>query len=311
MIERMAEEPAISLGRVAQFKRKLWIRKHAARGWFDPAAQSGSTGLFIGGCGRSGTTVFKEMLQRHPAVACGPEASFFGIKFYPANISNRWPFSFAEIDAWVNRTSSVVQFADEFLTHYAKEQGKTLWADKTPNNVRATGRILHSFPNGRFIHVLRDARDVVCSLRTHPKEQIIKGRVTPVKTNKPIALCARRWAQDVACGLPYRGHPRYMEVRYEELVGEPAEAMKRVCDFLQLDYADELINPTNDSEKRRADVLNNSGATGKLTNVRVGRWRKDLSPRERMVTAATCGELMIATGYSADNTWVSEEAGAC
>lgn len=301
----MPEEPAISLGRFAQLKRKLWVRRQAARGWFDGAAQSPTAGLFVGGCGRSGTTVFKEILQRHPAVACGPEASFFGIKFYPANISNRWPFTFAEIDAWVARTDSVVQFADEFLTRYAQGEGKTLWADKTPNNVRATGRILHAFPNGRFIHVLRDPRDVVCSLRHHPKEIIRSGRVMPVKTNKPIAVCARRWANDVAFGLPYRGHPRYMEVRYEDLVGDAEAVMRRVCSFLGLDYSDDLMRPTNDTEAKRASVLNNAGATGRLTGSSIGRWERDLSAAERRTTATICGELMIAAGYAENLDWAA------
>ncbi len=52
-----------------------------------------------------------------------------------------------------------------FYELYAESQGKARWGDKTPRYMRAMPRIEKALPEARFIHIIRDGRDVALSQR--------------------------------------------------------------------------------------------------------------------------------------------------
>ena len=82
------------------------------------------------------------------------------------------------------------------------------------------------FPEARFIHVVRDGRDVVCSMRQHPDRRWVDGAW--VKVHRPLSLeqYAERWVADTEAGVAHRGDPRYLEVRYEDLVQDPLAVLR-------------------------------------------------------------------------------------
>jgi hypothetical protein len=69
------------------------------------------------------------------------------------------------------------------------------WSEKTPGNVRVLDRIFEYFPRARFIHVIRDGRDVVCSTRTHPKFRVVDGKEVLTGILRPADECAERWVE--------------------------------------------------------------------------------------------------------------------
>ncbi len=292
---------------VRRFRERFAQRRLRARGWYDPAARSDARGIIIGGCGRSGTTVFKEMLNRHPRIACGPETSMFGLPFDPRRIAIYWNIPLEQLTALMDESEHLPRFAERFYGDFVRREGKARWADKTPNNVRAVGRILTWFPRARFIHVIRDGRDVVCSLRHHPKERIRGGRIVPVNTVNTIEFCCRRWVQDTSAGLAYANHPRCFELRYEHLIADPEGVLRRVCDFLGEDYDPAMLDPSRTKhETPTGQVLNNPGASSAVVGRSIGRWRRDLTPDERAEFVDRAGELLIALGYAEDHGWVNQ-----
>lgn len=284
-------------------------REHRLRaaGWYTLSARSDMDAVFIGGCGRSGTSLFKEVLSRHPVLACGPETSLFGLPFYLPNMSEMWGIPISELRVMQDESSNLVSFAERFAHRFLTEESKRRWVEKTPNNIRAIGKLLTWFPNARFVHVIRDGRDVVCSLRHHPKRRIVNGKVVPVHRNNPVSITAKRWVEDTAAGLAYRGHPRVIEVRYEALVSEPARIFREVCDFIGEEFDPSMLAPArNDASPTRPGMnLNNSEASAGISPRSVGRWAKDLRPEERQTFVDIAGELLITLGYASDHAWAS------
>lgn len=274
-----------------------------ASGWYDPSARSDQHAVFIGGCGRSGTTLFKEVLNRHPNLACGPETSLYGLPFSVDNIAAPWGIDRDELLSLQASSQNLIGFADRFSQRFLDQEGKRRWVEKTPNNVRAIGPILTWYPNARFIHVIRDGRDVACSLRNHPKERIENGRIVPLKTNNPMDRCATRWRDDVADGLAYRGHPRVTEVRYEDLVRDPASEFARVCTFIGESFDEAMLHASDNEPARVGQNLNNPGASSAITHRAIGRWERDLSDTERRTVDDIAGELLIALSYADDHGW--------
>lgn len=292
--------------RLAQRRRHQIERQLRDDGWYDPAARSGIDAVFVGGCGRSGTTVFKEVLNRHPRLACGPETSLFGLPFNIDNMAAPWGIDRDELAAMQQDSPNLVGFAERFAARFLAETGKQRWVEKTPNNVRAIGPMLTWFPNCRFIHLIRDGRDVACSLRHHPKERVVDGRIVPVHSNNPVEKSATRWRDDTAGGLAYRSHPRVLEVRYEALVSRPAETFTRVCEFIGERFDPAILDPSDAAPERPGQNMNNPGAGSGITPKSVGRWKKDLSAEERRRFFDTAGELLIALGYASDDAWVTD-----
>jgi protein-tyrosine sulfotransferase len=290
--------------RLAQRRRLRHDERLREQGWYDPSPRSTQEAVFIGGCGRSGTTLFKEVLNRHPRLACGPETSLFGLPFSVDNIAAPWGIDREELLAMQRDSLNLLAFADRFAQRFLEQEGKQRWVEKTPNNIRAIGPILTWYPNARFIHVIRDGRDVACSLRNHPKERIEQGKIVPIKTNNPMDRCATRWRDDVGDGLAYRDHPRVMEVRYEDLVRDPAQHFAKVCAFIGEEFDASMLHASENEPARPGQNLNNPGASSAITPKAIGRWQGDLSPSERRIVDDISGELLITLGYATDHSWV-------
>ena len=276
------------------------------QGWYDPHARSAMDPVFIGGCGRSGTTLFKELLNRHSRCACGPETSLYGLPFNIENIAAPWDMDPAHLLELQRKSKNLIEFADRFAAEFLASEQKQRWVEKTPNNVRAIDRLLTWYPKCKFIHVVRDGRDVVCSLRHHPKERVIDGKIVPVENNHPVERSATRWIKDTTMGLAYKDHPRCLEVRYETLVSDPESELKRVCAFIDEPFEPAMLDASSDSNQRSGQNLNNAGAARPISAKSVGRWKTDLRADERGAFVDLAGELMIALGYISDHSWVDD-----
>src|SRR5262245_22883647 len=114
-----------------------------------------------------------------------------------------------------------------FYELYADRQGKPRWGDKTPIYVTSMREIGSSLGEARFVHLIRDGRDVALSRRR-------RG----MGAGKPIADTAARWRRRIerARADARRLRGRYLELRFEDLIAAPEPALKRICALVELDY---------------------------------------------------------------------------
>ncbi len=261
-----------------------------------------SDAVFILGCGRSGTTLLRAMLSRHPRLWGGPESWIFVQPIEPKTLAWKFGVDESAVRALLASSPTAVQFAGKFFDQCAHTAGKERWIEKTPRHVQCLAYLLSSFPRARFIHMIRDGRDVACSLRNHPKAAIRGNRVIPLQTNNPIQKCIRRWVDDTSAGLTYRGHPRLSEVRYEELALNPEPVVRRVCTFLGEDFTEKLLatEPTDTAKTQgdRARSPSNIMSFDSVTTSSIGRWKKDLSSSELATVMRIGGPLLEALGYA-------------
>lgn len=282
---------------------RLDQRRFRRSPWYAADQRSLDDGVFIVGCGRSGTTLLREMLCRHSAFGGGPETLFFVKTLDPAYLSVLTGASQTELEAMRARATSLVEFAQEYYRAQASRDGKRRWVDKTPMHVRALPRILRCFPEARVIHLIRDGRDVACSLRHHPKERVHRGRIVPNRVDRPIEACAERWLRDVGAGLAFASHPRVETLRYERLVADPEAELRRACRFLGEPFEVAMLDSDPAGAERAGALINNANAKEGVSRSQEGRWTRDLSPPERELVDRVAGELLIALGYAADHSW--------
>jgi uncharacterized membrane protein YkvA (DUF1232 family) len=276
--------------------------------------------VVVGGAARSGTTMLRTVLGRHPQVASGPETTVLLRRITaPRHLGPRLRRDAAEIEQWQFESQSQIEFVEHFHRAALRESGRSVWVEKTPANVFRFGFVKRHFPNARLVHIVRDGRDAACSLRCQPWAKIA-GDV-PRDSPEAARRCGMMWAASVRAGIRHRGHPRYFELRYEELVARPAETLLPLLTFLDLPwderllatdmslprpsplaaYSDDFRDAVQLSLERDARVASHS-----IFDVSVGRWRRDLSPEDIEALAPVVGNLLIALGYEHDHRWASD-----
>src|SRR3954468_21460739 len=182
------------------------------------------------GCVRSGTTVLRALLDSHPDLAVPPESYFvipalqardryerpagLDLDRLLADVGTErsypdWHLDPAGLDEVRDAAPASVPDAVLALYRaYAHQQGKARAGDKTPLHLLHVHLLATSFPTARFLHIVRDGRDVVPS--------ILDMAFGPDRFAEGVLFWQRRVEQGRAAGARL-GPGRYREIRYEEL----------------------------------------------------------------------------------------------
>src|SRR5918993_4626883 len=119
---------------------------------FRAAAPSTFDPIVLGGCGRSGTTLLRMMLDSHPRICCGPESSLFRRRAVDTRwLADRFGFRHDEVREIHDRASSRPAFIEAFAALCMRKAGKARWAEKTPRNISRIAEIFSWFPAARFV----------------------------------------------------------------------------------------------------------------------------------------------------------------
>ncbi len=166
----------------------------------------------------------------------------------------------------------------------------------------------------RVINVVRDPRDVVVS-QYHYHRKIKK-----IADDSPIEKFVTRflagetcphgsWGQNVATWLyTSEGNPRYLLLRYEDLIADTPRELAKVASFLNLPSSPELLGQAVErSSADRMRTLEKQQDHGLYRNSRKdmsfvraagsGGWRKDLPVEQAARLEAAWGPLMLHLGY--------------
>jgi hypothetical protein len=248
--------------------------------------------VVIGGSPRSGTTLLRSILGRHPAIFAGAESTVFLHRVSaPEDIAERLDLHAEEVELWQRQSRSQMEFIERCAAGVLLRSGKRFWAEKTPHNVKRFGFVRRRFPHARLVHVVRDGRDVVCSLRRKP---FAKLDGAACDSEAAARRCAVQWRTSVKAGLRFRGRPNYHEVRYEALVANPEPVLRALLEFLGLPWDDALLQA--DAHPVRPDPYE-PRASGQIFDSAIGRWRHELSPAHRDAVRVLTGPLLARLGY--------------
>jgi hypothetical protein len=223
--------------------------------------------VFVVGCPRSGTTLLQRILDAHPAVAICDET--FWIPYFfkrriglssdgmvtPELISRLFDYyKFYRMKAGRDELKSLcvterpMHYAD-FVSHifdlYGHARGKPLVGDKTPDYVRNLQTLSTLWPQAKFVHLIRDGRDVALSAINWKRKAGKLASLFRTWGEDPVTTAAFWWEWHVRHGrgaAHWLGSERYYEVRYEALVANPAQECVRLCAFLGLPYQETMLH---------------------------------------------------------------------
>ena len=298
--------------------------------------------FFILGHARSGTTLLMRLARLHPEVHCNYQAHFFTRKPLLKSLVDS-----AEIEEWLTRKSNrwnhgrdlsplVLRAAADFIMERdAVREGKRIVGDKSPSSVihGQVVRDMHSlYPDAKIVNIVRDGRDVLISerfrnfveeskfLTAEDKRIIADLKVDPapfsdgrrsIFTETFIRSIASRWVNDLTetdaeATKLYDGN--YHTLRYEDLLTNPFEEMKKLWAFLGVKEisnsleagvkAEMSSNPDGEWQAQR-----NEGIASFLPKGQAGNWQRLFTARDKTQFKEIAGEMLVRWGYEKDGNW--------
>lgn len=261
-----------------------------------PRSEAGPI-VVIGGAARSGTTLLRTTLGRHPLIASVPETTVFLRRVSsPTTIGERLGWDPALVLRWQRESRSQAEFIAQVQRAVLQETGKAIWAEKTPHNIQRLRFVRRHFRSAKLVHIIRDGRDVVCSLRRTPFAKLDHAHWDSVAATR---RCAVQWRTSVKAGLRLRGDPAYYELRYEDLVRNPEPALRALLGFLGIPWDDGVLIPMTGA----MDDADAARAAGQIFDSSIGRWRRDLSQADRNTLRLLIGPQLVRLGYESDLVW--------
>jgi len=284
-------------------------------------------GLILLGAPRSGTTWLQSMLGSHPRIATPQELHLFSDYLHP--LWTKWrrhlDYPVSDRRTGLSNCFTEEEFEDSLRGIVAQAYGNILKAkpgasvvlDKSPSYASCATFIHLLVPEVRFVHLIRDGRDVVSSLVRAGEGW---GRGWAPKTIQGAAV---KWRDRVTASRELRtGSAAYMEVRYENLLEASADVLMDVFRFLDLPYDEAFcleVAANHTFERMQASGgadsslirLGEQSATsskglqepeGFLREGRSGTWADHFTAFDRWNFDQVAGQLLCELGY-ADDGW--------
>ncbi|MBU3071676.1 sulfotransferase [Aestuariicella sp. G3-2] len=254
--------------------------------------------VFIGGCGRSGTTMLASLLGAVEGAVVTPESQFKIDYLYDErntlNYKNLWRLKTWDlsIDRFkeLARTSASKQLALESLVReYSFQHSGSVpcyWIDHTPDNIRYVDLLLENFKVAKFINIVRDGRAVASSMM-----RLKWGADT-------IYEASEWWRERVALGFAaeHAFPDRVMTVSYEKILNNPEGELRRLCEFIGIKYTAKMLQGTGfrmPDYRREQHLLVGSPPDSS----RIEAWKSELMHSEIEIFETISSQYLKALGY--------------
>jgi hypothetical protein len=302
---------------------------------FDPSPESafakeilavnppaGSRPVFVVGAPRTGTTLVRDILNRHPEVHLFDEVHFFE-RIWDERA--RWG-DLSDPDARraaIDRLLGIVQefgsdkevthalTADAFAERMQKEggsyagllaallktgaelKGATIWGDSSPQDVLYLPKIFEWFPDARVIALVRDPRDFLSSYKNYHRRGVAsyRERYNPL-TNSIL------WRSSMTAVLEAGSAPwgqAVLRMRYEDLVREPDAQVRRLCAHVGITYIPDMLDVPRSNSSFTPDA--ETTAKRGITRGSIDRWKTSLTPTEIWIAERITGRCMDEFEY--------------
>jgi hypothetical protein len=250
------------------------------------------------------------MLQNHKAIAAPPECGFshwwlskYGAWCAADNTNEKISFfldeifSSKKIELWkLNKdevSSIILQEKPEnyselvqciYLAYKKVYSEVDVIADKNNYYIHHLDDLPQIWPNAKYLHIIRDGRDVACSYSEVTK----LDSKSPYKPNFPVSMAeiAAEWENNniaINTFANVKGRTSLL-IKYEDVVTQTYETLLSICRFLEIEFDEQMLDyykATGDNNQEPNETLDWKRKTlEKPDNNRIKRYLKDLTPVE-------------------------------
>ena len=291
---------------------------------------------FICGHRKSGTTLLLCLLDNHPQLLVYPADSAFFYGYYPTydnrysddqKINRIAGFVIDQLEKEINTLSEEDQIdlnlsIDNFRMNLKKiaqntekkphdmlisllkayrlifkgSENAVRWVEKTTSTEIYASEIKKWFPLAKFIHVIRDPRDNWASLKSGWKKRYISFNDSLDRLMQSMIDRGRLGLEFAKYNEKRFGSESYKIIKFEELATNPNRILQEICNFLCIDFSNNLLSPTICGKHWKGN--NFDGLTfEKPSSINVGRWKERITDEEARLIEFHFSPLMEFFNY--------------
>ena len=166
------------------------------------------------------------------------------------------------------------------------------WGDKHPHHNMCFDFIQKLYPSALYVYIVRDPRDVACSIAEMNQVPFLQAFST-------WKMFAEKYESFVS-GLT---NSQLCYLRYEDLVNDYEKSMRRMLNWLRLDFSLEVQEFLKQFKHVDAHTYNlpkkgiQNMVSENFSFKSVGRWKRDLSSSEQQITLREAEEYLYKHNY--------------
>ena len=217
--------------------------------------------VLMGGSGSTGSSLTKNILNRHPFIFAGEETNLFckpalyshfqdkkeqilrrGINGLPNKgwhlyrgvdlFQPTYDIDLKQYEKILNRATSFKEFANLLEWHFLLKNQQKIWLEKTPANAAMFTQFLSTFEEGKVVHMCRHPLDTIASL---------------IERGYNLYYAIGIYLLNTGAGLATKDDERSLNVKYEDIVTSPKQTIENVCNFLGVEYFEHMTNAQNEN----------------------------------------------------------------
>jgi hypothetical protein len=271
------------------------------------STRASASPLIIVGCPRSGTTFLSRTVNRFLDLHIARDGGVF-IRFHRALPAYHGAAEPEDMRRLIDDLYRDVMFRTRFLerglklsqaelydtltelsfpalvrqifVETARSRGKHYWGNKRPSYALHFAEVDAIFPGAKMVHIVRDGRDVVLSMRRASHLLVEKNWYYAASDWNEHVLRARRAGQRL-------GPERYLEIKYEDLLADPVEVFRTMLEF---------IGTGPDAHRQLEKVR--AGIKKRVRANNHDKWRTQMPAKAIRVVERVAGVLLKDLGYS-------------
>jgi len=265
--------------------------------------------IFIIGVGRSGTSLLQSILNSHSKISFLPETQFLRSYVFKKNVSINTS-NYKEIISQfeqdprfsrlnicpkivIEKSKNMIDVYRNITNFYLKNKNKEIIGDKDPKIIENIEVLNYFFPNSKIIHIIRDPRDVVLS-RTKAKW----SKKYPYFIHSIIYYLQMTLGRKML--YKYFNKNNFYELKYEDLIKDPNYELKKICNFLEVEYENNILNYYSSSKElvSKDEFEWKKETFNPVDNKNSNKWKKEFNFFKILIIESICYSHIKENFYS-------------